>query len=102
MKESKSANENNQEIVPFELESEDENIQTMLRALPNSNKFSSNMMKTSGALMNKKNSLKLEQESSDKASILGVPNGLLDGDGIRINDNIYDLSPEIFKALSYR
>ena len=33
-KTSNSENENNQEIVPVEIESEDENIQTNLRALP--------------------------------------------------------------------
>ena len=43
IKESNSENENNQEIVPIEIESEDENIQTNLRALPNSSMFSDQM-----------------------------------------------------------
>ena len=43
---SNSENENNQEIVPIEIESEDENIQTNLRALPNSSMFSDQMTKT--------------------------------------------------------
>ena len=43
--------ENNQEIVPFEIESEDENIQTNLKTLPNSDIFSDQMTKTLGSLM---------------------------------------------------
>ena len=43
IKGSNSENENNQEIVPLEIESEDENIQTNLRALPNSSMFSDQM-----------------------------------------------------------
>ena len=39
IKESNSGNANNQEIVPVEIESEDKNIQTNLRALPNSSRF---------------------------------------------------------------
>ena len=53
-KESNSENENNPEIVPVEIESEDENIQTNIRALPNSKKFSTLMTETLGALMNSK------------------------------------------------
>ena len=45
IKTSNSENENNQEIVPVEIESEDENIQTNLRALPNSSIFSDQMTK---------------------------------------------------------
>ena len=45
IKESNSENENNQEIVRVEIESEDENIQTDLRALPNSSMFSDQMKK---------------------------------------------------------
>ena len=45
IKESNSENENNQEIVPVEIESEDETIQTNLRALPNSPMFSDQMKK---------------------------------------------------------
>ena len=44
-KESNSENENNHEIVPVEIESEDEKIQTNLRALPNSSMFSDQMKK---------------------------------------------------------
>ena len=43
-----SENEKIQEIVPVEIESEDENIQTNLRAPPNSSVFSDQMTKTLG------------------------------------------------------
>ena len=91
--------ENNQEIVPVEIESEDENIQTNLTALPNSSIFSDQMTKTLGRLMSSANSLKITSSPSG-ASILGVPVYTLGGDRIQIKGNIYDLTPEIYKALS--
>ena len=100
IKESNSENENNQEIVPIENESEDENIQTNLRALPNSSMFSDQMTKTLGRLMSSANSLKIKSTPSG-ATILGVPIYTIGGDTIQIKDNIYDLTPEIYKALSY-
>ena len=100
IKESNSENANNQEIVPVEIESEDENIQTNLRALPNSSMFSDQMKKTLGRLMSGANSLKIEPTPSG-ATFLGVPIKTLGGDRIQIKDNIYDLTPEIYKALSY-
>ena len=54
-----------------------------------------------GALTNSKTSLKLKQDESGRASKLGVSVNTLGGDRIQINDNIYDSTPEIFKALSY-
>ena len=95
-----SNSENNQEIVPVEIESEDENIQTNLRALPNSAIFSELMTKTFGRLMSSLNSLKLKSSPSG-ATILGVPIYTLGGDKLRIRDNDYELTPEIYKALSY-
>ena len=100
IKESNSENENNQEIVPVEIESEDENIQPNLRALPNSSLFSDQMTKTLGRLMSSANSLKIKSTSSG-ATIHGVPIYTLGGDTIKIKDNVYDLTPEIYKALSY-
>ena len=100
LKESNSENENNQEIVPVDIESEDDNIQTNLRALPNSSMFSDQMTKTLGRLMCSSNSLKITPPPSG-ATILGVPINTLGGDRIQIKDNIYDLTPEIYKALSY-
>ena len=100
IKESNSENENNQEIVPVEIESEDENIQTNLRALPNSSIFSDQMTKTLGRLMSSANSLKIKSTPSG-ATILGVPIITLGGDKLRIQSNDYKLTPEIYKALSY-
>ena len=100
VKESNSENVNNQEIVPVEIESEDENIQTNLRALPNSSIFSDQMTKTLGRLMSSANSLKITSTPSG-ATILGVPIITLGGDKLRIRGNDYDLTPEIYKALSY-
>ena len=100
IKESNSENENNQEIVPVEIESEDENNQTNLRALPNSSIFSNQMTKTLGRLMSSANSLKINSSPSG-ASILGVPVYTLGGDRLQIKDNVCDLTPEIYKALSY-
>ena len=97
----KSNSENNREVVPIEIDSEDDNNKSNLRALRNSNKFSTNMMETLGAPMKSKNTLKLIQDDSARASILGIPIHTLGGDRIRINDDIYDLTPEIYKALSY-
>ena len=100
IKESNSENEKNQEIVPVEIESEDENIQTRLRALPNSSMFSDQMTKTLGRLMSSANSLKITATPSG-ASILGVSIYTLGGDTIRIKGNDYDLTPETYKALSF-
>ena len=99
IRESNSENDNNQEIIPFENESEDENIQTNLRAFPNSSMFSDQMTKTLGRLMSSLSSLKIKASSSG-ATILGVPIYTLGGDRIQIKDNVYDLTPEIYKALS--
>ena len=100
IKETNSENENNQEIVPVEIESEDENIQTNLRALPNSSIFSDLMTKTLGLLMSSPNSLRIKPSPSGP-TILGVPIYTLGGDKLRIRDNDYELTPEIYKALSY-
>ena len=49
--------------------------------------------------MSSLNSLKIKPSPSG-ATILGVPINTLGGDRIQIKDNIYDLTPEIYKALS--
>ena len=100
IKESNSENEKIQEIVPVEIKSEDENIQTNLRALPSSSMFSAQMTKTLGRLMSNANSLKITS-TPFRATILGVPIYTLGGDRIQIKDKIYDLTPEIYEALSY-
>ena len=61
--------------------------------------FSDQMTKTLGRLMSSLNSLKIIASPSG-ATILGVPISTLGGDRIQIKDNIYDLTHEIYKALS--
>ena len=51
---------------------ENENIRNSVRAFPNSNKFSTKMLESLGSLMNIKKSLKLIQDESGRASILGI------------------------------
>ena len=100
IKESNSDNKINQEIVPVEIESEDENFLTNLRALPNSSMFSDQMTKTLWRLMSSSNSLKIKATPSGP-TILGVPIKTVGGDRLQRKDNVYGLTPEIYKALSY-
>ena len=58
------------------------------------------MTKTFGRLMSSSNSLKIKSTPSG-ATILGVPIITLGGDKLRIRGNDYELTPEIYKALSY-
>ena len=103
IKESNSENENDQAIVPFEIESgnsEGDNTNTKIKALPNSSFFSDLMTITLRKLMSCLNSLKIKSSPSG-ATILGVPIYTLGGDKLRIRDNDYELTPEIYKALSF-
>ena len=54
-----------------------------------------------GSLMNSRNSLKITQDESGRANILGVPIQISEGDTIKINENVYELTPEIYKASTY-
>ena len=76
-----SNSEKGQEIVPVDYETEDENIQTNLRALPNSSIFSDQMTKTLSRLMSSGNSLKIKSTPSG-ATFLRVPINTLGGDRI--------------------
>ena len=49
--------------------------------------------------MSSLNSLKIKHSPSG-ATILGVPIYTLGGDNLSIRDNVYELTPEIDKALS--
>ena len=69
------------------------------KALPNSASFSDSMREIIGSLMRSKNSLKITQNESRRAKILGVPIQISGADTIKINENIYELTPEIYKAL---
>ena len=89
--------------MPVEIESdnsEDNNIKANLRALPNNSIFSELMSSTLERLMSSLNSLKIKPALSG-ATILGVPIYTLGGDKLRIRDNKYELTPEIYKALSF-
>ena len=97
-----SENENTQKIVTVEIcseKSECGNIKPNERALPISNKFSIHMTETLVALMNSRNSMKLIQEGSGRASILKTPIYTKAGDRLRIKDNNHDLTPEIYKTI---
>ena len=100
MKKSNSENENNQEIVPVEIQLEDGNIQTKLRALPNSSVSSDSMIKPIDSLMSSFNSVKTKPSPSC-LTILGDPIYTLGCNKLRIRDNDYELTPEVYKALSY-
>ena len=53
-----------------------------------------------GSLMNSRNSLKITQDESGRANILGVPIQISEGDTMKINETVYELTPEIYKALT--
>ena len=72
-----------------------------IMALPNSSKFSIAMRQMLGSLMNSRNSLKITQDESGRANILGAPIQISEGDTIKINENVYELTPEIYKAFTY-
>ena len=54
-----------------------------------------------GSLMNNRNSLKISQDDLGRANILGIPIQILESDTIKIKENVYELTPEIYKALTY-
>ena len=72
-----------------------------LKSLPNSSKFSNSMRQMIGSLMNSRNSLKITQDESGKANILGIPIQISESDTMKIDENVYQLTPEIYKALTY-
>ena len=53
-----------------------------------------------GSLMNSRNSLKITQSDFGPTNILGIPIQISGGGRNKINGNIYDLTPEIYKTLS--
>ena len=86
----KSISENNQEIVPSGID----DIQTNLKSLPNSSNFSISIRQMLGSLMNGRSSLKITQDEIGQANISGIPIQISGGDRTKINDDIYDLTPE--------
>ena len=77
------------------------NSNDKIKALPNSSKFSNFMRQMLRSLMNSRNSLKIPQDELGIANILGVPIQISQGDTLKINENVYELTPEINKALTY-
>ena len=78
----------------------DSNSEKLIKALPNSSNFSISLRQMLGSLMNSKNSLKITQDESGKANFLGKPIQISGADTMKINENIYELTPEIYNALS--
>ena len=76
------------------------NSEKIIKALPNSSHFSDSMRQMLGSLMNSKISLKITQDESGRANILGVPIQISGADTIKINENIYEITSEIYNALS--
>ena len=77
------------------------NSKVDIKALPNSSKFSNSMRQMIGSIMNSRNSLKITQDESGRENILGVPIQISEGDTMKINETIYELTPKIYKALTY-
>ena len=92
--ESISIIENNQEMVPVENESKDENIRTNPKAHPNSSVFRELITETLSFLMS---SSKSKKNFPSRESIPGAPIHTLVGDKLRIRDNDYELTPKIIK-----
>ena len=91
-------NESTQKISNVIKESDSNN---KITAMPNSSKLSNAMRQMLGSLKNSRNSLKITQDESGRANILGVPIQISEGDTIKINENVYELTPKIYKALTY-
>ena len=79
----------------------DSNSKIDLNSIPNSSKFSNSMRQMLGSLINSRNSLKITQDETSRANILGVPIQISEGNRIKINENVYELTPETYKALTY-
>ena len=58
------------------------------------------MRKMLGVLMNSANSLKITQDELGRVNILDTPIQVSEGDLMKINGNIYKLTPQLFKALT--
>ena len=91
-------NESTQQLGIVFKESND--VKDKIKSLPNSSNISNSMREMLGSLMQSHNCLKLTQDEFGQATILGVPIYISGDDRIKINDNIYDLTPQISKALS--
>ena len=50
--------------------------------------------------MNSRKSLKINQDENGQANVLSSPIQISGGDRIKVNDNSYDRTPELYEALS--
>ena len=78
---------------------EKSNSKIDLKSILKNPKYSREMQELIGSLMRSHNSFKLIQDESGKGTILGVPIQI-SSDSIKINENVYKLTPEVYKALS--
>ena len=63
--------------------------------------IASNLLKnTIEELENTSTSLKLNKDEDDNMTILGIPLKFIGGDRIQVQDNIYEFTPDLHKALS--
>ena len=67
-----------------------------IKALANSSNFSDSMREMIGSLMRSEKSLKITQDEVPRANILGVPIQISGADTMKIIENIYELTPEIY------
>ena len=84
-----------QKLIPIEIK----NLQTNITSLPNRSKLSNKVMETLGALMNSCKYLNLIQHDWGRASNLGISIFTLGGDRLKMDDNSYDLTLEVYKTL---
>ena len=98
-----SENEDQQEIVPFENDSDfsQDDIRPKIRARPNIAKSSALMKETLGSFKKTHNSLRIEPNYFGKTTNVEFPLYTLGADELGLNVNEYDLTPEIHKTLSW-
>ena len=58
------------------------------------------MREVLGSIRTSHNSVKFTQDKFGQGNILGIPFKISGGERIKAKDNIYDLTPEIYKILS--
>ena len=72
-----------------------------LKTMINNSKFSNSMRQMINSLSNSENSLKITEDKFGYAHILGTPIKSFENDSIKIKENVYELTPEIYRALTY-
>ena len=88
--------EKNQERVPSEIGI----TQIKSELLPNNSNFSISMRQILGSWRKSRITLTITQVEIGQANVLSITIQILGGDRIKINDNICDLTPEIYNSFS--